>query len=327
MGYIIAQPIEPLTKIVGRPDVTVFYWPRAAGPYNGITLERTHIKLRGGRVGLHNDRKPGYGPTTFRDLLLETGKGEAETSDWLARYYVDLGILMERVRCVDVTRPKQPTLLRDGHAIYLGYGIGLHLFKDLSFRNIPANALQLRHEFNRSDPLWKLAREIRVDGFHARECGQKRGAGRAGFALSVKDCGPNSTVSLSRIDIENVRQEDVRQSGKIHYDSFGAICVEHTKEVVLEECYVKHKKPDRSLVQYYDMANNTETSGPKNVFQLDHVELHGGQVDIRMEQGLERVEVLPFEGTADIAIRKRDKLGTWRVVRRYTAKEGFKWKA
>lgn len=327
MRYTVEQPVEPLTKVVGRPDVTVFYWPRAAGPYAGITLERTHVKLRGGRVGLHNDHKPGYGPTTFRDILLESGKGENETSDWLVRYYVDEGIVMERVRCVDVTRPGQSTLLRDGHAVYLGYGTGLHFFKDLSFRNIPANALQLRHELNRKDPLWKLPRQIEIDGLHARECGQKRGAGRAGFAVSVKDAGPQSTVHMSRFDIENVRQSDVRQSGKIHYDSFGAICIEHCKEAVVENGYVRHKNPDKSLVQYYDMANKTDTAGPKRIAQLDHVELHGGQVDIRMEMGLENVEILPFEGTADIAIRKRNSSGSWSVVRRYTAKEGFKWKA
>lgn len=324
--------LPPLPPLPAYPvalapfDVPFAYW-KAAQSLLGKTLENARILLRGGRAGIINDDVSTNGPILIRNVRLEIGAGENEHTEWGFRLYFGTGGTIENVEIVDLSTASGPSYM-DEHADYTNFGRGNILIRGFSATNIPAQAIQLRHTKNRADPNWKLPRLVTLEEIRAKECGQKRGAGRAGFTVSIKDAGPESVIHVRRMEIECVEQRGVvkNSAGQI-CDSFGALCIEYAQHVEIDELYINHRKPDKNLVQLYDQARTTVKQSASHFQRIKRNEIVGGNLAVRINGGVKLVEVAKGTGNGLILVHVWDRAQKRYIIRRrIKMADGFTYK-
>lgn len=270
------------------------------GPTHGHAIRKTHVRYRGYWAAVIDHNAP-HTRDVMEDVRVEclppSAPGDNLTqSKWGVRRYKVAGI--------------RRRLWVSGawweHAVYESPGDGELIYDDCLFEDCGAQGLQLRHNGNRGDAAWPLARLIKLRNVRVRECGQARGVGRAGFSVSVKDMGPQSDVVFEDVNVRTIEQSAVVvKNGKI-FDSFGGVCVEHCRALTWRGGYVGMRNPDRQAVQIYDFGQKDgPTAGPKHVtiqgVHLDYgnnlaITRHHDTVDIRRMKGDGRV--LVFERTS-----------------------------
>lgn len=259
---------------------------------NGLRIVRTNVKYTGYWGAWVPVNQP-HARTVIRDveLVCVNGSDNLTRSKWGFRPYLIDGIV-ERV------------IVRGAYWEHDWYS---SVRGDLTFRNVwledaGAQGLQLRHSGNRGDPQWQNTRFIRLEDVTAVECGQPRGAGRAGFALSVKDMGPETTVVFQRVASRTVNQRAVRTSGSLVYNSFGAVCVEHCKRFEWTDGWVEHLDADRPDVQLFDyVRNQPQDTGPDQTYMRRvHVAM-GGDIAVRIGDG-SLIDIADCTGTGRIMV-------------------------
>lgn len=173
---------------------------------------------------------------------------------------------------------------------------------DCFYNDCGAQGIQVRHNLNRADPEWSRPRLLRMTGVTTLECGQVRGAGRAGFSVSVKDMGPETDVVMTNIAVRTVEQRNVRTSGSLVYHSFGGICVEYCRNLTISDSWVELLQPDRPAIQLYDFSRKQPTkTGPENIdLTRTHV-ANGAHIAVRKGDG-KRINIQNCTGTGRILV-------------------------
>lgn len=316
-------PLSVLTAAVDRDGIYV----RSATP-DFFALNKAELKLRGGRAGIITDMSPDFRAMVLRDVLIKVGKGDKSTTLWGVRRHRLVNPVTERVRVVDMTRPGAPTNMRE-HAIYDEIASGVAVYRDCSGLNVPAQLLQIRLANNRADIKWKNERDIRILNLHGEEIGQERGAGRAAFALSVKDQGPNADVLVSGLFLRTVKQKDVaKKSDGTWADSFGGVCIEYCRSLVIDDAYIAYKNPKLDAIQLFNYADKSTTrTGPEDILITNtHIDL-AGNISLRIDASLRKVRIAGCSGNGKIKIYKRDAAGIWRVTQNVPISQGYSYTA
>lgn len=297
-----------------------------SGAAVGVAVRNVRIELADGlapngkpvfaRAGIITDMdSPHRGYVVADSIIRALGDNH---SDWGIRRHRLLGpCLTSNVHVRNIGRG-------DGHAIYDELHAGRHEYLDLELVNCAANALQFRLKDNRSDPRWQDSREVLVEGLQAVECGQLRGAGRAGFALSIKDMGPNTSVVVRRALVRSVRQRRVaKRSDGTFADSFGGVCVEYCASLEMSDCLVDYFNPYSDAVQLFDYSNKAaKCTGPAQ-FTLRRVEVaRGRNINIREGDGLGPHRIEDCKGTGHIQVFTYTG-GTWRKTRSLPITGGY----
>lgn len=204
---------------------------------------------------------------------------------------------------------------------------GTALFEDVTAINCAAQGWQVRLEGNRGDPHWADEKRITFTRFTALECGQLRGAGRAGFALSIKDSGPNSDVVIDDVLIRTIRQDDVyKNSSGVWCESFGGICVEFCRSVTITGGYVEMEAPSaREAVQLFDYANNAaDNTGPQNIVVDGLTIAQGGCIAVRLgDADSITIKNCISLGGGKIKLFARDAKGVWRLSKSVPLEAGW----
>lgn len=210
------------------------------------------------------------------------------------------------------------------HGFYNAHALGAVIYRDCAALDCGAQGLQVRLTGNRQDPRWANSRSIVVERFLVLECGRKSGAGRAGFGISIKDQGPNTSVYLRDVFVRTEKQSKVaKRSDGTWADSFGGLCVEFCAQLEVHGGYVGMRNPDRPAVQLFDYANKGATStGPKRI------EIHGLEVDfagdiaVREGDG-ESCVIADCKGAGAILVQRRGTDGKWRTHHSVPIAEGL----
>lgn len=315
-------PQEPLTVITAPVDRDGVYW-RSSQAAN-CSLTSTHIQLSGGRAGLISDMTPVFINPVMQDVLVTVSKGSAMTTMWGVRRHMLRSPKTTRVRVVDKTRPGSVTFMKE-HAIYDEIESGEAIYDGCSGLNIPAQLLQIRLAGNRNDPKWSNQRRIVVTDIHGEEVGQTRGAGRAAFAVSIKDSGPNAEVVLTDPFLKTVQQSQVaKRSDGTWADSFAAVCIEYCKSFTWTGGYVCYNNPKMIPVQLFDFANKAQgQTGPEEI-TIDGVTFdRGNGICLRIDSTTRKVDIRNCTGTGDITIFKLSADGIYRVWKKVPVAQGF----
>lgn len=170
------------------------------------------------------------------------------------------------------------------HGLYSSTRGNLTL-REVWFEDCGAQGLQLRHTGNRADPQWNSPRGIRLVDVHSVECGLERGAGRAGFSISIKDQGPLSDVWFERVAVRTVNQTAVKVYNGQTYDSFGGVCIEYCRTFTWIDGFVHMKKPDRPSIQLFDYSRQSPTKTGPDVIDIERLHLDGGALAVRVGDG------------------------------------------
>lgn len=191
------------------------------------------------------------------------------------------------------------------HGAYGHPGKGRFVVRRVRIRDCGAQALQLRltAKPTSSDPDWNVAREIVLDDLQALECGQLRGAGRAGFSVSIKAMGPQTHITLRNVFIQTVNQQGVKVYNGKTYDSFGALCVEHCGTLTIEGGYIDMRNPDRKAIQLFDHAwKGKEGGAPGDVF-IDSLELGNEDIIVRADD-TNRISITNPKGSGRLWLQR-----------------------
>lgn len=283
------------------------------GATNGWRLQRVRINYPDYPwAALINDNQP-HVDSLVEHLWIECT--ELGASKWGIRVYKDDGSVWRFIVVRNV---------RSEHGFY-GSARGDLTIEDAWFEQCGAQAVQVRHTLNRADPDWALPRVIRLERVTAIECGQPKGAGRAGFGISIKDQGPLSDVFLRTLFVRTIEQTDVRQS----FDSFGGVCVEYCRTLDWRGGWVEMKNPDRPSIQLYDYARQQPRhTGPENIRMRGvHVRL-GGNIAVRLGDG-ETIEISQCSGTGRILVYVWDAAsGKWKLDNSQSRPitQGMRWR-
>lgn len=175
-------------------------------------------------------------------------------------------------------------------------------WKDCFYEDCGAQGIQIRHNQNRADPEWTRPRLLTMTDLTTLECGQVRGAGRAGFSVSVKDMGPETDVTMSHIAVRTIKQRNVRKSGSLIYHSFGGICVEYCRNLTISDSWVELLQPDRPAIQLYDFSRKQPTkTGPENIDVTRTHVANGAHIAVRKGDG-KRINIQNCTGTGKILV-------------------------
>lgn len=325
------SPLPPKQLVLAPYDAPGYYW-KAAQSTGGKTLENVELVVRGGRAGIINDDVPGNGPITLRNLKIRMAAGQIAHSEWGMRLYFgddeEQDNVIEDVEVIDESVPGGPSFM-DEHAFYSNYGRGNIRALRFTAKNIPAQGWQMRHTKNRADPDWASERIVELGKFQFVECGQLRGAGRAGFSLSLKDAGPRSILLVRGIEIECTQQRAVvKDSSGQWRDSFGAVCIEYAQHVEIDDLYIRHRNPDRPLVQAFDSGRTGKKQAAIKTLIVRRGEVIGGDFAVRVGPGVQRIEIPPLRGNGKIPVWVWDDAkNAWTKKRSYPAADGFKYRA
>jgi len=211
------------------------------------------------------------------------------------------------------------------HGLYTSQREGTLRFEDVLFQNAGAQGIQIRST-NAMDH-WTEDRTLELEDVIIRECGQKRGIGRASFSLTVHTQGPKYKVRGHNVHIEVEKQTDVDGT----HDSLGGAFFGYMESVEIENLTVSLKGDDPSTpgddgprnaaVQLFDYGNKSFQCGPR------HIKLLGGRIpvdsiDVRVGayasceiSGFERggrIRLLEFTG------------GDWRLKASIPIEQGYK---
>ena len=293
---------EP-TKILGS-----FTSPKAGA--NGLRLERARINYTGYWGAWVSFNQP-HTRTLIRDVEVNCINGSDTTtqSKWAFRPY-KLGGLLERV----VIRGPYWE-----HCLYSST-LGNLTISNCWFEDAGAQGIQLRHNGNRADPLWNAARQIVLRDVYVSECGQKRGIGRAGSSISIKDQGPLTDVVFDKVAVRTINQTAVKvQNGKT-FDSFGGVCVEYCASFTWTDGWVQMRNPDRPAVQLFDFVRKEpERTGPW-IIDIEGLHLDSGILAVRVGDG-ERIDIRDCTGNGWIQCYRWN--GTdWKLDQSMTAPIG-----
>jgi hypothetical protein len=337
MTVLRAELPTPYVDAVGAPNAPVFFVTDSRPFFN---IHDTKAVLRGGRAVLITDMDSEHPQHELRNCLFTVRQGfpwpsgpnagKIAVADWVIRNYRLTDFTLDTVRCVDTTRVGEPTKLKDGHAWYFSACRGVIRAEKFSAKNIPANMIQHRLSGNRADPDWANFKSFEFIDVHGEEIGQARGAGRAAFALSFKDMGPNAMLELVRPFVRTVKQSRVeKRSDGTWADSFGGILVEYCKAFTLYGDGVGAvilKNPGRPALQCFDYANKAKTkTGPEEITVYNY-HFEAGDVVIRLEDSLRSAKVLGCSGPGNIKLYRHN--GTsWRLDHTTPIKGGFVYKA
>lgn len=304
----IDLPEIPTTDIIGSPgrDSVVYVGTNT----NGYELRDTRLVImdsgRAGLVTVNTDPTKKRWPTmedmSVTGCIIEA-KPRDNKSKWGLRRYGLTGYCYTNSNII--------RNLGLEHPIYDEVFGGTHRYSNLWLDNSGANGLQLRvtEQPPKLSPHYLDARYIEITDVVVSECGQARGAGRAGFGISIKDMGPNTEVHMERVAVQTVKQRNVKSkpadfTGFVP-DSFGAICVEYVGKLVIDNCYVSMLNPDRHAIQLFDFANKApKLTAPKEV-HIDGLELDNQVVVLRCDD-TEVVRITNTSGTGQIRLMRFD---------------------
>lgn len=331
------MPVRPLTLLTAKVDGDGIYLP-AKSSHNS-TIQGRKIVMRGGRAGIINDdAAPGAnGRLVLRNILVKAGRGANEITKWFLRIYLDrldegedpeaLVLEILNVRGEDPTDPNDPLTLLKEHLFYSSYGKGRHRIEGLTGRNINAQLAQFRHTKNRADPKWHDERTVEFLRTHGKEVGRRKGIGRAGFAMSLKDAGPKSDFDVRDTFLETIEQTAVAvRSDGTTADSFGAICVEYCRHLLLQDGYVNFKNPRGHAVQLYDFANKgPKQTGPEELEHLDYTYGSGNGIAVRIDGTTRGINIQRCAGSGTISVYKLYSDGVYRIARRPRLEQGFSY--
>jgi hypothetical protein len=298
---------EP-TKVLGS-----YSSPKAGA--NGLRLERVRINYTGYWGAWVSFNQP-HARTTIQDVEVNciNGSDNFTQSKWAFRPYKLDGLIN---RCI-IRGPYWE------HCLYSST-LGNLTIQNCWFEDAGAQGIQLRHNGNRSDPLWNAARQIVLRNVYVSECGQKRGIGRAGSSISIKDQGPLTDVVFDKVAVRTIQQQSVKvQNGKT-FDSFGGVCIEFCRSFTWRDGWVQMRNPDRPAVQLFDYARKEPTrTGPASV-DIEGLHLESGILALRVGDG-ERIEITNCTGNGWIQCYRWN--GTdWKLDPSMTAPigQGFFW--
>ena len=318
-------PKDPLLVTEAAVDRDGIYITSAYA--GGFAVSQRAIRMHGGRAGIITDMNPDFEAQTISDVLLTIDKGDKSKTLWGVRRHRLVSPTTMRVRVVDKTRPGSPSSFMGEHAFYDEIASGEALYEDCSCLNIPAQALQIRLTGNRNDPKWKNPRRIIVRNFVGEEVGQARGAGRAAFAISIKDAGPEGEVEIFNPQLETVQQRAVakRSDGTIA-DSFAGLCVEYCKTLKVSGGYINFKNPKMHAVQLYDFGNKAAgRTGPEEI-DFQGVTLgSGNHITVRLDDTTRKVNIEGCSGDGEIVVYKRAADGTYRPNIRRPITQGYRF--
>ena len=316
-------PLEPLTQINPGFDKDGVYW-RSSQAAN-CSLVGAQVNMQGGRAGVISDMTPVFISPIMSDVLIQVAKGNLMTTMWGVRRHMLRNPVTTRVRVVDLTRPDAATTNMKEHAIYDEIESGEAIYEGCSGKNIPAQLLQIRLAGNRNDPKWANQRRIVVNDIHGDEVGQLRGAGRAAFAVSIKDSGPNGEVVLNNPFLRTIQQTQVsKRSDGTWADSFAAVCIEYCKSFTWTGGYVGYKNPKMVAVQLFDYANKSnKQTGPEEIV-IDGVEFdRGNGITLRLDDTTRKVDIRNCTGNGIITVFKMAADGIYRVWKQVPLSQGF----
>jgi hypothetical protein len=297
--------LDLATTVLGQPgrDSVIFVGQNTTGWH----LDDSKVVLRGdGRAGIvtvntdpAKDRWPSMKDMEVRGCLIQAEKRDNH-SKWGMRRYGLNGICHT-----------QSCIIRNlglEHAIYDEVFGGEHHYTDLYLDNCGAQGLQIRttEQPPSLSPHYLDAKTIYVTNVTINECGQARGAGRAGFGLSIKDQGPNADILLTEVFVQTVKQEavKVKKDGTVLADSFGAICIERARRLDIAGGYVSMKNPDRSAIQLFDGADHTEGPAFDDIV-IDGLELDNQVLTFRVDT-VGRVRITNPKGAGQIRLQRFD---------------------
>lgn len=331
------KPVPPLSLLTAKVDRDGIYLPAATS--HNTTIEGRKIQMRGGRAAAINDdaARGVNGRLALRNILVKAGEGATEITKWFLRIYLDeldagadpdeLVLEILNVRGEDPTGPDDALTLLMEHHFYSSYGKGRHRIEGLSGRNINAQLAQFRHTKNRADPKWRDERTVEFLRTHGKEVGRRKGKGRAAFALSLKDAGPKSDFDVRDTFLETIEQTAVaKRSDGTQADSFGAICVEYCRYLLLQDGYVNFKNPRGHAVQLYDFANKASgQTGPEEIEHLDYTYGHGNGIAVRVDATTRGINIQRCAGSGTISVYKLYSDGVYRVARKPRIEQGFSY--
>jgi hypothetical protein len=221
-------------------------------------------------------------------------------------------------------------LVRNSQSEHGGYDAvwGDALYEDVTAINCAAQGWQLRLSGNRGDQHWVDVKTVTFTRFTALECGQLRGAGRASFALTVKDLGPNADVLIDDALIRTIAQRNVaKNSSGVWCNSFGGICVEFCRSLVIRGGYVEMQAPSaREAVQLFDYANKApDKTGPQAIDIDGLVIAQGGCVAIRLGDAdtIDIRNCVSLGGGGRIKLYARGADGVWRLSQSVPLEQGW----
>lgn len=301
-------PEVPTTDIIGSPgrDSVVYV---GQNTYDYQLRDTRLVLMDSGRAGLvtvNTDPAKKRWPTMENMVVsgcIIEAKPRDNKSKWGLRRYGLTG------NCYTDTSVIRNLGLE--HAIYDEVFGGTHVYSNLWLDNCGAQGLQLRitEQPASLSPHYLDTRHIEISDVVVSECGQARGAGRAGFGISIKDMGPNTEVHMQRVAVQTVKQRNVKSKPEGYTgfipDSFGAICVEHVSKLVIDDSYVSMLNPANFGIQLFDMAVKTLKGGSPREFHSDGLELDNQVVAIRCDD-TEVVRITNTKGTGQIRLMRFD---------------------
>ena len=304
----LALPEIPTTDIIGSPgrDSVVYVGTNTTGYEICDTRLVIMDNGRAGLVTVNTDpakkRWPVMGDMLVSGCIIEA-KPRDNKSKWGLRRYGLSG------DCVTTE-----TIIRNlglEHAIYDEVFGGHHIYSHLWLDNCGAQGLQLRitEQPAKLSPHYLDDRYIEIRDVVVSECGQARGAGRAGFGISIKDMGPNTEVYMARVAVQTVKQRNVKSKPEGYTgfvpDSFGAICVEYVGKLIIDNCYVSMLNPANFGVQLFDKAVKTLKGGSPKEVHIDGLDLDNQVVALRCDD-TEVVRITNTRGTGQIRLMRFD---------------------
>lgn len=319
-----------MTTVIDAPVAKDGLYLRATP--NTFSVVDTTINMHGGRAGIITDMEPqpAYLSPVMRNVVINILDGQGHQTLWGVRRHKLRSPVCEHVWVYDKTpegATLQTTWMKE-HAFYDEIESGDATYRRCYAENIPAQFIQVRLAGNRKDPMWANKRGIVIEDCWAYEVGQLRGAGRAGFAISVKDSGPEGEVLIADTVLETVKQRAVKKtSSGVMADSFGAICVEYAKSCIIERCEINYRNPANHAVQLYDFANKAKgKTGPQEIVVQDCDLAPGNNIALRIDATTKRVEVAGCKGQGQIIVYKMNASGIYGVARRIPIATGFKYR-
>lgn len=320
-----------MTTIIDAPVAKDGLYLRATP--NTFSVVDTTINMHGGRAGIITDMEPqpAYLAPVMRNVVVNVRDGQGHQTLWGIRRHKLRSPTCENVEVYDHTPEGatiQTTWMKE-HAIYDEIESGDAVYRNCGAGNIPAQFIQIRLAGNRKDPMWPNRRAILIDSCSGSEIGQLRGAGRAGFAISIKDSGPEGEVVIANTGLATISQRAVKKkSDGTMADSFGAICVEYAKSCLIEDCYINYRNPANHTIQLYDFANKAKgKTGPEDIVVRNcELAAGGNNIALRIENTTKRVLIEGCSGPGQIIVYKMNASGVYNVARRYPMSEGFKYR-
>lgn len=271
--------LRPHTKVVSSISA-----PKAGA--HGWLISRLMVAYTGYWGALVSFDQP-HTRISMEDVEINciNGTTNATRSKWTVRFYQWLGRI---VRFIGRGAWWE-------HILYGSYGslvdgIGELLIQDAWLEDAGAQALQMRHTQNRADPQWSKPRKITLRRVFAVECGQARGIGRAGSAITLFDAGPLTDIVFEKVAVRTINQTATKVYNGKTFDSFGGVCVQFCQSFTWKYGWVQMKNPDRPAIMLFDFGRKEPTRTGPNIIDIEGLHLDSGILAVRVGDG-ERIDI------------------------------------